>query len=143
VTFDHLKLIAYDRGMKAGRSRSACVPVYSQRMRGREYSWGISFQVFGCICELRGSSPRRLALALIHSSAGRLRVASRTRYVAPSYFAIVYTALGDQDQAFAWLEKSYQDRSEHMLYLKVEPLVDPLRNDPRFESLLKRVGLDH
>jgi tetratricopeptide (TPR) repeat protein len=72
-----------------------------------------------------------------------LRVASRTRYVAPAYLAIVYTGLGDKDQAFAWLEKSYQDRSEHMLYLKVEPLVDPLRSDPRFESLLKGVGLDH
>ena len=71
-----------------------------------------------------------------------LRIASRTRYAPPSYFAIVYTALGDKDQAFAWLEKSYQDRSEHMLYLKVEPLVDSLRSDPRFESLLKRVGLD-
>jgi TolB-like protein/DNA-binding winged helix-turn-helix (wHTH) protein/Tfp pilus assembly protein PilF len=72
-----------------------------------------------------------------------LRTASQSRYVAPSYLAIVYIALGDKDQAFAWLERSYQDRSEHMLYLKVEPLVDPLRDDPRFDSLLKRVGLEH
>jgi TolB-like protein/DNA-binding winged helix-turn-helix (wHTH) protein/Flp pilus assembly protein TadD len=68
---------------------------------------------------------------------------AQTRYVPPSYKAIVYIGLGDKDQAFTWLDQSYQDRSEHMLYLKMEPLVDPLRNDPRFASLLKRVGLQH
>jgi TolB-like protein/Flp pilus assembly protein TadD len=68
---------------------------------------------------------------------------AQTRYVPPSYEAIVYIGLGDKDQAFTWLDQSYQDRSEHMLYLKMEPLVDPLRNDPRFASLLKRVGLQH
>jgi tetratricopeptide (TPR) repeat protein len=67
---------------------------------------------------------------------------SHKRYVAPSWMAIVNVALDDKDQAFAWLEKSYQDRSEHMLYLRVEPLIDPLRGDPRFASLLKRVGLE-
>jgi hypothetical protein len=49
----------------------------------------------------------------------------------------------DKDKAFAWLEKSCEDRSEHLLYLKAEPLVDPLRDDPRFGSLVKRVGLEH
>ena len=68
-----------------------------------------------------------------------LRTASRKRYVAPSWVAVVYIALGDKDEAFAWLQRSYQDRSEHMLYLKVEPLVDPLRDDPRFDSLVQRV----
>jgi len=72
-----------------------------------------------------------------------LKTASQSRYVAPAYLAIVYIALGDKDQAFAWLERSYLDRSEHMLYLKMEPLVDPLRDDPRFDSLLKRTGLEH
>jgi tetratricopeptide (TPR) repeat protein len=71
----------------------------------------------------------------------KLTNSARLRYVAPSWMAIVNIALGDKDQAFAWLEKSYRDRSEHMLYLKVEPLIDPLRDDPRFASLVKRVGL--
>jgi TolB-like protein/DNA-binding winged helix-turn-helix (wHTH) protein/Tfp pilus assembly protein PilF len=72
----------------------------------------------------------------------KLTDSARLRYVAPSWMAIVNIPLGDKDQAFFWLEKSYQDRSEHMLYLKVEPLIDPLRSDPRFASLLKRVGLE-
>ena len=68
-----------------------------------------------------------------------LKAASRTRYVAPSWIAVVYIALGNTDEAFSWLQKSYEDRSEHMLYLKVEPLVDPLRQDPRFDSLVRQV----
>jgi len=68
-----------------------------------------------------------------------LKTASRTRYVAASWVAVVYIALGDENEAFSWLQKSYEDRSEHMLYLNVEPLVDPLRKDPRFGSLVQRV----
>ena len=68
-----------------------------------------------------------------------LNTIARSRYVPPSYFAIVSIALGDQNQAFAYLNKSYQDRSEQMLYLGVEPLVDPLRRDPRFEYASDRL----
>jgi hypothetical protein len=53
----------------------------------------------------------------------------------------VYLALGDKDKAFEYLTKSYQDRSEQVLYLRVEPVADPLRSDPRFVALLKQVGL--
>jgi len=66
---------------------------------------------------------------------------SHRRYVAPSYVALIYVGLGDKDSAFNWLEKGYQERSEHLLYLGVEPAVDSLRNDPRFASLVKRIGL--
>jgi TolB-like protein/DNA-binding winged helix-turn-helix (wHTH) protein/Tfp pilus assembly protein PilF len=69
--------------------------------------------------------------------------ASHNQYVPASYLAIIWLALGDKDKAFTYLDRSYQDRSEQMLYLAVEPLVDPLRGDPRFDSLLKRVGLKH
>ncbi|MCU1268774.1 MAG: Adenylate cyclase [Acidobacteriaceae bacterium] len=72
---------------------------------------------------------------------GKLQAAAAKHYVPPSYFAIVWMALDNKDQAFVWLNRGYQDRSEHMLYLGIEPLVDPLRSDPRFVSLLKKVGL--
>ena len=70
-----------------------------------------------------------------------LTAIGQKRYVPPSYLAIVYLALGDKEKALEYLNRSYQDRSEQLLYLGVEPLVDPLRGDPRFDALLKQVGL--
>lgn len=64
-----------------------------------------------------------------------------SRYIPPSYPALVYMGLGDETQAFRWLEQGLNDRSEHMLYLGLEPLVDPLRSDQRFSRLLRQVGL--
>ena len=66
---------------------------------------------------------------------------NRRRYVTPVAVSWVYTSLGDKDRAFAWLEKAYQERSNFMAYLKVRPLADPLRSDPRFDDLLRRMGL--
>jgi TolB-like protein/DNA-binding winged helix-turn-helix (wHTH) protein len=71
----------------------------------------------------------------------KLQAAAAKRYIPPSYFAILWMGLGDNKQALTWLDRGYKDRSEHMLYLGLEPLVDPLRADPRFVSLLKEVGL--
>jgi TolB-like protein/DNA-binding winged helix-turn-helix (wHTH) protein/Tfp pilus assembly protein PilF len=71
----------------------------------------------------------------------KLQAAATKRYIPPSYFAILWMGLGDNKQALTWLDRGYKDRSEHMLYLGLEPLVDPLRADPRFVSLLKQVGL--
>jgi TolB-like protein/Tfp pilus assembly protein PilF len=65
----------------------------------------------------------------------------RRRYVTPVALVQVYIGLGDNDQAFAWLEKAFQERSYLMSFLKVEPMVDPLRSDPRFDDLLRRIGL--
>jgi Flp pilus assembly protein TadD len=66
---------------------------------------------------------------------------SHTRYVPTSYFALVAIASGDKDKAFALLQQSFQERSEQILYLRVEPLVDPLRGDPRLSALIRSVGL--
>jgi tetratricopeptide (TPR) repeat protein len=70
-----------------------------------------------------------------------LREMSKQHYISPYLTAVVYLGLGDKDQAFAWLDKAYQDRSSLLIWLKVEPLFDPLRADPRFQDLLRRVGL--
>src|SRR6266496_6629682 len=63
------------------------------------------------------------------------------RYVTPMAFTYVYIGLGNKDQAFAWLEKAYQERSNPIAFFKVSPTVDPLRADPRFVDLLRRTGL--
>src|SRR5262245_57991239 len=66
---------------------------------------------------------------------------NRRRYVTPPALANVYIGLGDKDQAFFWLEKAYQDRSNYLAYLKVFPGCDSLRSDPRIDDLLRRMGL--
>ncbi|HEY0761998.1 MAG TPA: tetratricopeptide repeat protein [Pyrinomonadaceae bacterium] len=66
---------------------------------------------------------------------------SKTRYVTPAALVNVYLGLGDKEQAFVWLEKSYQERSNYVAYLKVFPLLDPIRSDPRFNDLVRRIGL--
>lgn len=71
----------------------------------------------------------------------RLKELSGHGYVSPYHTALVYVALGEQDKAFSWLEKSYDDHFWMMAFLKVDPRLDPLRSDPRFSSLLRRIGL--
>jgi TolB-like protein len=55
--------------------------------------------------------------------------------------ALVYAGLGEKDEAFIWLEKSYDARDKGLTYLKIDPCMDPLRSDPRFAHLMRRVGL--
>jgi tetratricopeptide (TPR) repeat protein len=70
-----------------------------------------------------------------------LRARSKQSYISPYWSAIIYVGLGDKEQAFAWLEKAFQDRSSLLIWLKVEPLFDPLREEPRFQDLRRRVGV--
>jgi tetratricopeptide (TPR) repeat protein len=66
---------------------------------------------------------------------------SATRYVSPYSVALVHAGLGDRDQALAWLDKAYAERSDFMPYLTLEPMLDGLRSDHRFTTLVGRVGL--
>ena len=72
---------------------------------------------------------------------GELLQLQKQRYVSPMAFAYVYTGLGNNDQAFAWLEKAYQERSNGIAFFKVSPTEDSLRSDTRFNELLRKVGL--
>lgn len=73
--------------------------------------------------------------------AQRLEEQSPKRYVPPYWIALVYTGLGDKERAFFWLDKAYQERASWMVYLKEYSDFDPLRSDPRFQDLLKKVNL--
>ena len=66
---------------------------------------------------------------------------SKQRYVSPYYIAAIHTGLNEKDQAFKWLRQACENRSEGMVWIKVDPTLDPLRSSPRFTDLLKRVGL--
>jgi hypothetical protein len=65
----------------------------------------------------------------------------RYHYISPGLIAVVQIGLGERDQAIASLEQGYTSRDQWMLYLKVDPHMDDLRSDPRFQDLLRRVGL--
>lgn len=70
----------------------------------------------------------------------RLAVLSQRTYVFPSSFARVYLGLGDTDAAFKWLERAFAERDVAVLALKVSPILDSLRSDPRYANLLRRAG---
>jgi serine/threonine-protein kinase len=55
--------------------------------------------------------------------------------------AIAYTGLGEKEKAFTLLDKAFEERNEYLIYLKVEPRLDPLRSDPRYNDLLNRLNL--
>lgn len=77
------------------------------------------------------------AKALLRS----LLIRMKQRYVCPYEVATGYTSLTEKDQAFAWLQKSYEGHSICVIWLNSEPRFDPLRSDPRFAALVRRVGL--
>ena len=71
----------------------------------------------------------------------RLGEIARISYVSPCDIAVSYLGLGDKDSAFQWLEKAYENRDAGLMWLKVDPVLDELRSDPRFLDLLVRVRL--
>jgi len=100
--------------------------------------------------QLSGDSPTCVAnLARAYAVAGRkaeaaellddLKKRSSHGYPYTSELAVIYTALGDKDQAMAWLEKGYEERFNPGVLLR--PGFDPLRSDARFQNLVRRIGL--
>ena len=98
-------------------------------------------------------APGNLAvLAVVYSQAGRredaLRVLAelknrqRTGYVPAGAFVLTYSGLGDREQTISWLEQAYKEHSLILLFLRVHPIFDFLRDDPRFKDLLRGVGLE-
>ena len=71
----------------------------------------------------------------------QLQELSRQRFVSPTFIALIYVALGDKEQAFAWLEKAHNENDANLARLKVDPRFDTLRSDQRFNDLVRRVGL--
>ncbi len=97
------------------------------------------------VCPLE---PRKglVRLAEAYAGAGRredaLRILEEVRGSAidPLNVAVVYAALGEADAAFEWMEKAYERRSVGVTWIRVAPRFDPLRADPRFDDLLRRIG---
>jgi TolB-like protein/Tfp pilus assembly protein PilF len=71
-----------------------------------------------------------------------LQKRKKAGYVPAGAFVNAYLGLGETDQAFAWLEQAYKEQSNILQFLKVHPYFDPIRADPRFVDLVRRVGLN-
>ncbi len=67
---------------------------------------------------------------------------SRKGLITPYIVAKVYSALGEYDRAFEWLERAYIDRSPYLNMIKIDPEIDNVREDPRFKTLIRKMGLD-
>jgi eukaryotic-like serine/threonine-protein kinase len=123
---------------------------------------GLLFRKTGCYelavteaekaVKLSGGSPlMRAALAHTLGAAGRTKEAlqvlddltalGKQRYIAPYFFAGIHVGLGENDRAIEYLEKSYEEHSHWLIYLHMDPSMDGLRDNPRFNDMLRRVGL--
>jgi TolB-like protein/Flp pilus assembly protein TadD len=71
----------------------------------------------------------------------QLQQVAKTSFVSAYSFALISVGLGRKEEAFAWLDKAYDERSSSLPFLKVNPRLAPLHSDPRFQKLLRRVGL--
>jgi tetratricopeptide (TPR) repeat protein len=71
----------------------------------------------------------------------RLEGLPKDRYVGPMFRAVVWTGLGEKDKALGNLEKAYEERESFMAWLKVWPVLDSLRAEPRFQAILKQMNL--
>ena len=69
-----------------------------------------------------------------------LKQQSKEQYISPYFIAMDYAMLGEKELAFEWLEKAFQERSSWLVEVRVDPLWDPLRSDPRYKELLQRMG---
>ncbi len=72
---------------------------------------------------------------------GQLRREAKQHYVSPFHLAAVYVGLGENDHAFEMLRQAYEEHSEFLIFVNVTPIFDRVRSDPRFQDLLRRVGL--
>jgi eukaryotic-like serine/threonine-protein kinase len=130
-----------------GRSVLGLALAYVQKRIFRE-----AITEFQAAVALSESSAIRITLAgLIHILSGErneaikaieeIKKLSQQRYVSAYYPVGLYVALGEKDQAFEWLEKAYDERSDSLVFLGQDPMFDTLRSDPRFADLVRRVGL--
>jgi len=100
-------------------------------------TWAVTIASVGYVAASQGDRAGAMkALATLDSVSN-----SKTVYVAPLLYALIYTALGDKDRAFALLNRSVDERVHWLFWLNRDPRWKPLRSDPRFEALGRRIGL--
>ena len=124
----------WEADLEAGKFREAIAEMEKARLQESSWTWGVS-KLGYCY---GASGDRTHAEAMLD----RLNQLASRQYVSPVLEADVYIGLGDRQRALERLEEAYQKGSSMLSWLKVSHVYDPLRSDPRFIALLKKVGLD-
>ena len=149
----------YDQSIREYRSVLAVHPEYTNAHWGLGFALIVNHQTDQAIPEMEKTvammnrSPGSLGmLATAYAHAGRrqdaltlineLKQRRQRGYVPAGAFINPYLALGDYDQAFFWCDEAYKEQSGILQWIKVDPFFDPVRNDPRFVDLVRRVGLN-
>jgi tetratricopeptide (TPR) repeat protein len=137
---------ALEEDAKSPLAHSILGQVYEQQGR---YPQAIS-EFRNAVADSGGVVIYIVELAHAEAEAGKRTEALRTlaelkrlatqRFVPPDEIAKIYIALGDKKSAFAWLEKAYQEHSASLVDIKIDPEFDQLRNDQRFQQLVRRMG---
>jgi TolB-like protein len=149
----------YDRGMREARFVERLDPEYypAQMVIGNIYrdsgrleeaiaAHGRAVELSGGVTQMLGllgfdwarSGNRAGARSLLH----RLKATSSHAYVSPTSFAWIHVGLGEIDDAFIWLERSIDQGDAFIIPIKTYPFLDPLRADPRFLALLRKMNLE-
>lgn len=119
----------------ANNQPNEAVPVLEKTLSVSDHSSA----VIGVLIRAYAHAGRRAdALRLLE----QLKKRQQAGYVPAAAFVNAYLGLGENEEAFAWLEQGYKEHSNILQWLKVHPYFDPLRDDPRFKDLVHRVGLD-
>jgi pentatricopeptide repeat protein len=118
----------------ANNQAEDAIPVLEKAASGSNRSPG----VIGILIRAYAHAGRRNDALRLLAELKRRRSAG---YVPAAVFVNAYLGLGENDEAFMWLEQAYKEQSNILLFVKVHPYFDPLRGDPRFEDLIRRVGL--
>jgi Tfp pilus assembly protein PilF len=155
--WDYYEMRQYDQAARQYRKAAAINPKQMDPILGLGNVYAQQGQLDLAIREYRkaiglmGGEPNpglSCPLAYAYARAGRRRQAievlnqmNQMPGVTAIERAIVYVGLGDKQHALAWLEKAYEDRDTDILSLNTDPVYDPLRSDPRFQALVRRVGL--
>ena len=90
--------------------------------------------------EVAKTNARSGPQAAVREWADQEKALAKRRYEDPAFVGFTCAAAGENDEAFAWLEKGFREKSESMQYIKIAAPLEPLRSDPRYLELLKRVG---
>jgi tetratricopeptide (TPR) repeat protein len=129
--FPHAHIVVYAYVQKGQFDEALAVTENWRRTADSPWIWASIAYVYG-----RAGKPAQARRAI-----ERLEQLNRRNPFDPAPFVMAYTGIVDRDQAFAWLNKAVAARSPSLVALKVDPLYDPLRMDPRFQPLLHTIGL--